>query len=91
VQQALESRLTEGIEQLRAAEVARLDGPQATLREAAMTVDAAAVNACVKIVQARARLLGLFHAPSRRPDDSRISGAVRNSGPWGPVAGVLGP
>jgi hypothetical protein len=58
VQQALESRLTEGIEQLRAAEVARLDGPQATLWEAAMTVDAAAGNACVKILQARADCSG---------------------------------
>ena len=63
VQQALESRLTEGVEQLRQVEVARLDALQAGLWESALAGDAAAVNACVKIVQTRSRILGLFERP----------------------------
>lgn len=73
VRQALESRLTEGVEQLREVEVARLDALQAGLWEAATAGDAAAASACVKIIQARSRLLGLLAAPAGpRAEGNRV-------------------
>src|SRR4051794_5281134 len=77
VQQALESRLTEGVEQLREVELARLDALQAGLWEAAMGGDASAVNACVNIVRTRSRILGLLdHAHSRAPERRSSSRTV---------------
>ena len=77
VQQALESRLTEGVEQLREVEVARLDALQAGLWEAAMAGDAAAVNAIVKIVQTRSRITGLLEGPIRRSSGATSDGSGR--------------
>jgi hypothetical protein len=60
VARALGSHLAEGVEHLGQVEVARLDALQAGLWEAALAGDAAATTACVKIVQARSRLLGMY-------------------------------
>lgn len=76
VQRALESRLTEGVEQLRQVEVARLDALQAGLWEAAMAGDAAAVGACVKIVQTRSRILGLCGGGVGGPASPTVSRSV---------------
>jgi hypothetical protein len=59
VSRALKERLVDGVDELRAVEVARLDRLQAAVWDEAMTGDLRAVNAVIRIIGQRARLLGL--------------------------------
>ena len=59
---ALREQTTEAVTDLRTLESARLDALQHALWDAAMTGDVSAVNAIVKIVQARVHLNGLEQA-----------------------------
>jgi hypothetical protein len=71
VQRALESRLTEGVDQLRDLEIDRLDAMQAALWQAASAGDTQAATAIVKIIDKRCRLLGLYPATGQQ---ARLSG-----------------
>jgi transposase-like protein len=78
VRQALESRLAEGVDQLRKVELARLDALQAGLWEAAAGGDASAATTIVKIIQTRCRLLGLFDLPLQEGPLSSLSAVNRD-------------
>ena len=60
VAKALAQRLADDIDQLREMELARLDALQASLWAKAEKGDLRAVNACVRIIDKRCRLLGLY-------------------------------
>jgi hypothetical protein len=60
VAKALSERLADDIDQLRELELARLDALQASLWAKAEKGDLRAVNACVRIIDKRCRLLGLY-------------------------------
>ncbi len=60
VAKALAQRLADHIDQLRELELARLDALQASLWAKAEKGDLRAVNACVRIIDKRCRLLGLY-------------------------------
>jgi hypothetical protein len=60
VAKALAERLADNIDQLRELELARLDALQASLWPKAENGDLRAVNACVRIIDKRCRLLGLY-------------------------------
>lgn len=59
VQEALEAQQVESIDLLRTLEVRRLDALQASLWSAAMTGDVEAATACLRIILARVKVLGL--------------------------------
>lgn len=59
VSKALSEREAEGVDELRAVELVRLDHLQAAVWARAMADDIRAVNTAVKIIGQRARLLGL--------------------------------
>ena len=59
VRQALEAQQATGVELLREVEVRRLDALQTGLWEAALAGDVDAVHACLRIIQARIKVLGL--------------------------------
>jgi hypothetical protein len=63
VAKALAERLVDGIDALRATEVARLDALQAALWPRVQRGDVRAVNAVMRIVDRRCRLLGLYTQP----------------------------
>jgi hypothetical protein len=60
VAKALAQRLVDDVDQLRELELARLDALQASLWAKAENGDLRAVNACVRIIDKRCRLLGLY-------------------------------
>jgi hypothetical protein len=60
VAKALSQRLTNDIDQLRELELARLNALQASLWPKAEKGELRAVNACVRIIDKRCRLLGLY-------------------------------
>lgn len=62
VHQALEAHQVQGVELLREVEVQRLNALQVGLWEAALAGDLQAVRACVRIIQARVKVLGLTAA-----------------------------
>lgn len=88
VQKALSHRTAEAVEELRTLEVDRLDALQVALWSRALDGDLPAVNAIVKIIRERVRLLGLDrHVQLERgPQDGRRSGI-----PCGPEPGPRGP
>ena len=59
VHKALAERVSVGVDQLRRLEVARLDALQAAVWDKALAGDSAAVNTVLRIIEQRARLLGL--------------------------------
>jgi len=59
VSKALSEREAEGVDELRAVELARLDRLQAVVWDKAVNGDVRAVNTAVKIIGQRVRLLGL--------------------------------
>jgi hypothetical protein len=59
VREALEAQQVQSVELLREVEVRRLDALQLGLWDAAMAGDIDAVNACLRIIQARIKVLGL--------------------------------
>jgi hypothetical protein len=59
VREALEAEQTESVDLLREVEVRRLDALQDGLWDAAMAGDIDAVNACLRIILARIKVLGL--------------------------------
>jgi hypothetical protein len=63
VTKALAGRLIDGIDELRAIEVARLDALQSVLWPKVERGDLRAVNAVLRIVDRRCRLLGLYTQP----------------------------
>ena len=68
VRQALEVQQAESVELLREVEVRRLDALQTGLWEAALAGDVDAVHACLRIIQARIKVLGLAESgPAKRP------------------------
>ena len=68
VREALQAQQAESVELLREVEVRRLDALQVGLWEAAMSEDVDAVHACLKIIQARIKVLGLEDpGPTKRP------------------------
>jgi transposase-like protein len=68
VKNALEHREVETIDELRGLEVDRLDSLQVAIWEDAMTGDARAAAAVLKIMHIRAKLLGLYsHTDSNCP------------------------
>jgi transposase-like protein len=68
VKNALEDREVETIDELRGLEVDRLDSLQVAIWEDAMTGDARAAAAVLKIMHIRAKLLGLYsHTDSNCP------------------------
>ena len=69
---AMDERTVASVDELRTLEVERLDALQASLWEKAMTGDVAAVNAAARIIEKRARLLGL--APKHV--DAKVSTVV---------------
>ena len=82
VHKALAERITEGVEQLRRLEAARLDALQAALWPQAMVGDTAAVNAVLRIIEQRARVLGIGAAGptetgTRLPTTVVVSGLER--------------
>jgi hypothetical protein len=60
VKNALEDRQVETIDELRRLEVDRLDSLQVAIWEDAMTGDLASVKAVLRILQLRAKILGLY-------------------------------
>ncbi len=62
---ALEEREVEDVEALRSIEVARLDALQVALWPRAETGDTAAIGLLVRIIESRARILGLVGSRSR--------------------------
>ncbi len=62
VQQALQAVQTENVEVLRAVEVDRLDALQRGVWDAATAGHVPATQAAVRIIQARARVLGLLQS-----------------------------
>lgn len=68
VSKALAEREIEGVDGLRAVELARLDHLQAALWEKAMAGDSRTVASVVRIIDQRARLLGLRRTGSDPPD-----------------------
>lgn len=64
VREALEAQQVQNVELLREVEVQRLNALQVGLWEAALQGDLEAVKACVRIIQARVKVLGLA-APAR--------------------------
>ena len=69
VTKALAERLVDGIDELRDIEVVRLDALQASLWPKAEKGDVRAVNAVVRIIDRRCRLLGLY---STGADDKAV-------------------
>jgi len=63
VQQALRARTVAAVDELRCLEADRLDALQASLWPDAMAGDVLAVQAIVKIIMQRCRLLGLLDRP----------------------------
>jgi ABC-type phosphate/phosphonate transport system permease subunit len=59
VREALEAQQVESIDLLRAVEVQRLDALQASLWPAALAGDVEAATACLRIILARVKVLGL--------------------------------
>ena len=59
VREVLEAQQAENVELLREVEVRRLDALQVALWDAAMAGDIDAVNACLRIILARIKVLGL--------------------------------
>ena len=59
VREALEAQQVQSVELLREVEVRRLDALQVGLWDAAMSGDVDAANACLRIIQARIKVLGL--------------------------------
>ena len=59
VREALEPQQLQSVEMLREVEVRRLDALQVGLWDAAMAGDVEAANACLRIIQARIKVLGL--------------------------------
>lgn len=62
VRVALEDRQVQSVERLREVEVRRLDALQSGLWDAAMSGDVEAANVCLRIIQARIKVLGLAEA-----------------------------
>ena len=60
VQQALDEKIADNVEQLRDTEVARLDALQTSIWPAAMAGDVEAVRQVLTIISKRAKLLGLY-------------------------------
>ena len=68
VREALQDQQAESVELLREVEVRRRDALQAGLWEAALAGDVDAVHACLRIIHARIKVLGLEDpGPTRRP------------------------
>ena len=65
VHQALTGRVADGVDILRRLELARLDALQTAVWDKALAGDSAAVNTVLRILEQRARLLGLGR--ERRP------------------------
>jgi hypothetical protein len=63
VQRALAERAVAAVDQLRRLELDRLDALQAASWESAMSGDLPAVNTVLRVIEARARLLGLLDGP----------------------------
>ncbi len=70
VNSALRARTAEGVDDYRALEMSRLDALQSSLWADAMSGNVAAVQACLKIVGTRIKLLGL-ELPPRLEDETR--------------------
>jgi len=70
VQQTLAQHEVEGIEELRALELARLDGIQAAFYEDAVAGDVRAAEVVLKVVAARTRLLQLHRVVMPEPATS---------------------
>lgn len=70
VQQTLAQHEVEGIEELRALELARLDGIQAAFYEDALAGDIKAAEVVLKVIAARCRLLQLDRSGSIGQEDS---------------------
>ncbi len=72
VQQALDVREVESVEELRRLELDRLDAVHASLWPQAMTGHVPSVLALLRVIDLRTRLLGLQPSgrPQRRPEDS---------------------
>jgi transposase-like protein len=66
VREALEAQQVQSVELLREVEVRRLDALQVGLWDAAMAGDIDAVNACLKIIQARIKVLGLAELSNKQ-------------------------
>lgn len=64
VQKALGDRVVEGVDELRALEVDRLDSLQEAAWPHAMAGDLAAFDVILRIIAARSRLLGLHASPA---------------------------
>lgn len=62
---ALRARMDESVGEYRATELARLDALQATQWQAALEGDVQAVNTCLRVINARVRLLGLDQPEAR--------------------------
>ena len=67
VHKALAERVTEGVDELRRLELARLDLLQAAVWDKALAADSAAVNTVLRIIERRAKLLGLGREHSPGP------------------------
>lgn len=65
VQKALKDREVNAVDEYRELELARLDALQASLWANAIAGDIKAVNACIKIIEQRTRLLGLDQKETR--------------------------
>ena len=81
VAKALSERLVDGIDELRALEVARLDALQAALWPQAEAGDTKAATTVTRIIDRRCRLLGLYSANKARPRfDALVIGEQGNPG-----------
>ncbi len=69
VRQALDERIADNVDELRATEVARLDALQAAVWPAAMAGDLEAVRQVTALIEKRARLLGLYPTGRHKPEE----------------------
>ena len=81
VAKALSERLVDGIDELRALEVARLDALQAALWPQVEAGDTRASMTVIRIIDRRCRLLGLYATKRTRPRfDTLVIGEEGNPG-----------
>ncbi len=80
VRKALDENVADAVEEYREVEVARLNALQAAVWDRAIAGDLQAVDAVLKLVQARVKLLGLGGGSTASPTPSTVVVPARTSG-----------
>lgn len=80
VRKALDENVAQAVEEYREVEIARLNALQAAVWDRAIAGDLQAVDAVLKLVQARVKLLGLGGGSTASPTPSTVVVPARTSG-----------